>query len=94
MSDEEESASWEWNIALTLDVFLLSLVFLGVLLSIARFVKSRCGSPPPPPQARDAGSEAESAAQIHHFWGEEPSPSVCQKLIAKFHTRSQEENII
>ena len=75
MSDEEESASWEWNVGFTFDAFLLSLVFCGALLAIARFVIARFVRFGNPPQARDTESEVETAARIHHFWGEKQSAS-------------------
>ena len=78
------------------EAFLLLLVFLGVALSIAKFVKSKCGravqegsvlSAPAQPKDVENGN-----ARIDQFWGEEPSQSPCQKLVAKWNSRSQREN--
>ena len=78
------------------EAFLLLLVFLGVALSIAKFVKSKCGrsvqegsvlSAPAQPKDVENGN-----ARIDQFWGEEPSQSACQKLVAKWNSRSRQEN--
>ena len=79
------------------EAFLLLLVFLGVALSIAKFVKSKCGRSvqegsvlsAAPSQTKDIES---GNARIDQFWGEEPSQSPCQKLVAKWNSRSRQEN--
>ena len=79
------------------EAFLLFLVFFGILLSIAKFVKSKCGrsvqegsvlsAPAQPKEDIESGN-----ARIDQFWGEEPSQSPCQKLVAKWNSRSHQEN--
>ena len=65
LNEEDESASWGWTAESSFEAFLIFLVFLGLLIGIAKSVKNRCGSPPP--QARDVESGGENA-RIHQFW--------------------------
>ena len=74
------------------EAFLLLLVLLGVALSIAKFVKSKCGrsvqegsvlsAPTQPKEDIESGN-----ARIDQFWGEEPSQSPCQRLVAEWNSR-------
>ena len=76
------------------EAFLLLLVFLGVALSIAKFVKSKCGRSVQEGSVLSAPNQPKDSenARIDQFWGEEPSQSPCQKLVAKWNSRSQQEN--
>ena len=75
------------------EAFLLLLVFLGVALSIAKFVKSKCGRSVQEGSVLSQPKDTENGnARIDQFWGEEPSQSPCQKLVAKWNSRSRQEN--